>query len=143
MAKLKVTDLTVGDRVRQLRMAAGLTISALARQISVTPTAVTHWEKHGKMPHHVTLARLCYKLKTTESYLLTGAGPLIDANPDDETIPVLQNSSGIDADPPKLSFVRRESKQFKLDMIKKNAALDIAILFGIDQNHVRVTFTLE
>lgn len=64
---------TMGDRIRTLRQARGLSQSQLAERVGVTTGAVSHWESGNtqniKIP---TYLKLCSELGTTPHYLALG-----------------------------------------------------------------------
>jgi transcriptional regulator with XRE-family HTH domain len=64
---------TMGDRIRTLRQARGLSQSMLAEKLGVTTGAVSHWESGNtqniKIP---TFLKLCSELGTTPHYLALG-----------------------------------------------------------------------
>ena len=52
----------IADRVRQARLAAGLTLGALGEQVGVSHTAIRQYEKGGLVPSSsqlLKLARAC------------------------------------------------------------------------------------
>lgn len=64
---------TMGERIRTLRQARGLSQSQLAEKVSVTVGSVSQWEsgdiKNIKIP---TFLKLCTELGTTPHYLAFG-----------------------------------------------------------------------
>ena len=58
------------DRIRQLRLAAGLTQPQLAAKLGVTKNAVTNWEAGSSRPDISTLAGLCDALSVGADELL-------------------------------------------------------------------------
>ena len=65
--------LTIGDRIRQARKAAGLNQSALAERVGVTQPAVANWESGVHDPRRVVLAKLADALDTPVEWLAEGA----------------------------------------------------------------------
>lgn len=64
---------TMGDRIRQLRIAQGLTQPELAELVGVTKSAVSQWE--GDSTKNIKLdvfLRLCEVLRTDPKYLVWG-----------------------------------------------------------------------
>lgn len=63
----------LGHRVRDMRIARGMSQAELARQLDVSAAAVWNWEMNGVQPRPAMLARVAGALGTSEDYLLTGA----------------------------------------------------------------------
>jgi len=63
---------TFARRLRQLREARGLSKSALARLLNVTPTCVWNWEEGNTEPRADNLTALSKALDTSEDHLLSG-----------------------------------------------------------------------
>lgn len=65
---------TMAERIRALREAQGMTQTALARLVGVTPAAVSQWElgvvANVKLQ---TFLRLCESLHTDPHYLIYGS----------------------------------------------------------------------
>lgn len=62
----------IGMRIRQARMSAGLTQSALARQLGVSPSTFNRWEGGGREPPRRVVARLAAILGVTPGVLELG-----------------------------------------------------------------------
>jgi transcriptional regulator with XRE-family HTH domain len=64
----------MGERIRMLRLARGLSQSQLADRVGVTPGAVSHWELgQTKNMQIETYLKLCSELGTNPHYLALGA----------------------------------------------------------------------
>lgn len=64
---------TMGDRIRQLRKARGLTQDAFAKQVGVTKSAVSQWEDGStKNLKLATFLLVCEVLVTDPEYLIWG-----------------------------------------------------------------------
>lgn len=57
--------MTVGERIRTWRLAAGYTERELAKAAGLTMTAVYQWERHGKTPSLGNLQKLADVLGLT------------------------------------------------------------------------------
>ena len=66
--------LTIGSRIKGLRVATGLSKSELARMAGVTPTAVWNWEENGIVPRSGAFAMAAIALGVSEAFLRTGTG---------------------------------------------------------------------
>lgn len=62
----------MGQRIRQLREAVGMTQRELAEAVGVTPAAVCNWETGFREPGEwSTMRNLAVVLKTSVDYLLS------------------------------------------------------------------------
>ncbi|WP_439601868.1 helix-turn-helix domain-containing protein [Devosia sp.] len=68
------------ERLIEARNRRGLSPSALARLLKVTPTAVWNWEKNGVRPRAEALASIAKVLGVTEQFLLGGANTAVAAD---------------------------------------------------------------
>jgi transcriptional regulator with XRE-family HTH domain len=66
---------TLGDRIKMLRIAKGLSQSELAQQVGVTKSAVCQWElSQTANVKLATFLRLCEALGVRPEYLIFGPG---------------------------------------------------------------------
>jgi Zn-dependent peptidase ImmA (M78 family)/transcriptional regulator with XRE-family HTH domain len=65
-----------GDRLREARMARGITASALAEKIGVTPGSISHYESHKTDPRPRVLTDLARELNLPEAYFLRPTRPM-------------------------------------------------------------------
>ena len=63
---------TIGERLRQARKAAGLSLDAVGRHVGVTPQAVQQWEKDRSVPDAERLSFVAGLLHCNLTWLLTG-----------------------------------------------------------------------
>jgi DNA-binding Xre family transcriptional regulator len=64
---------TMGERIRTLRQARGLSQSQLAERLGITTGAVSHWESGNTQNIKIlTFLQLCSELGTTPHYLALG-----------------------------------------------------------------------
>jgi transcriptional regulator with XRE-family HTH domain len=68
MAKLR----GLGQRIEETRTARGISASALARLVGVTPAAVWNWENNDTMPRVEAFAEIAKVLGVTEEFLRKG-----------------------------------------------------------------------
>jgi transcriptional regulator with XRE-family HTH domain len=67
---------TMGDRIRFLRKAKGLTQEQLAQQLGVSLAAVSHWEiGNTKNIKNQTFLALCKIFDTSQEFLVNGPDP--------------------------------------------------------------------
>ena len=62
----------LGKRIKEIRAERGMSQSALANLLGVTPTAVWNWEANGIQPRPPMLASIAKALGVTPTFLLTG-----------------------------------------------------------------------
>ncbi|WP_256808806.1 helix-turn-helix domain-containing protein [Bradyrhizobium sp. Bra78] len=61
-----------GSRLKQLREDRSMTITELARRIDVTPPAIWHWEKRGRVPKPATIKAVAKVLNVSSEFLENG-----------------------------------------------------------------------
>lgn len=59
-----------GNRLRELRIAAGLTQAQLATQINVTKSVISYYELQARAPSPEVLVKLSYVFHVSTDYLL-------------------------------------------------------------------------
>lgn len=69
MPETRTAEQIVGDRIRTLREAAGITQETFAKQVYVSQPAVSQWERGKKMPARPTQFRVADVLRTDRSFL--------------------------------------------------------------------------
>lgn len=62
----------LGERLKKLRVGAGLTQSQLARQLGISASAVGMYEQNRREPSHELLRRLCELFDVSADWLLAG-----------------------------------------------------------------------
>ena len=66
---------TIGERIRSLRLARGMTQRELGRRIGISAPGVTQLETSpARMPKGFVLDGLCRELRTNSAWLLKGEG---------------------------------------------------------------------
>ncbi|MBR0793502.1 helix-turn-helix transcriptional regulator [Bradyrhizobium manausense] len=88
MPKVKnKTAANFGSRLKQLREDQSMTITELARRIDVTPPAIWHWEKRGRMPKPATIKAVAKVLDVSSEFLENGVHIVStqDQGPSDQT----------------------------------------------------------
>lgn len=70
-----------GQRIRDLRIAAGMTQYELSRRLGISPSAVGMYEQNRRVPDRAMLLKLCELFRTTADWLLYGqaAGSVSEA----------------------------------------------------------------
>lgn len=62
----------LSDRIKEKRKERGWTQQDLAEQTSLSLDTIKSWESGRRTPNYTSIKVLCYKLHTTEDYLLGG-----------------------------------------------------------------------
>ncbi len=62
--------MTIGERIKKLREARGLTQDSLARSIGVTQDSISLWESNKRIPNTAYVIALCKYLGVSADYLL-------------------------------------------------------------------------
>ena len=63
--------LSIGERLREARKAAGLTQRQLADKIKVSNTSISNWEKGVSMPDPDTIQYLCWALEVQPNFFFS------------------------------------------------------------------------
>lgn len=66
------SDVDLGRRIRDARIARGMSQADLARRLEVSATAVWNWEMNGAQPRPTMLAAIAGALEVSENHLRTG-----------------------------------------------------------------------
>lgn len=67
---MALTDMTTsGERIRFLRVAAGLSQESLAKKVYATQVAVSYWERNLRTPSRATQMLLAEALGTSRLFL--------------------------------------------------------------------------
>ena len=64
--------MTIHDRIREARLKANLSLSALAKRIGVTTTCVWNWDRENTRPRETQLEKLAEALNTSVEWLRDG-----------------------------------------------------------------------
>ena len=82
---------TIQDRFRQFRKRLGLTQQEIADQLGMTPTAVTHWEREGKIPQ-IKKELICQLYGINVNWLDTGDGEMFQATQETKEAPEVSSA---------------------------------------------------
>lgn len=80
-----IMEMTLGNRIAQLRRKKGIKQEELAGMLGISPQAVSKWENDQTCPDVMTLPKLAKILDTTVDYLLSG-----ETVPDAQIVPAEQ-----------------------------------------------------
>ena len=110
-----------GNRVKQLRRDAGLTMDELAKKLDVTKSRINMWENKGVVPRHDVLTGIATLFNVTIDYLLGHDSDNAD-QPED----------------PRLEYLQRGLKQMDRKELEKAEILLKAMfedIFNDDEEH--------
>ena len=66
----KMDKIEFKDIIKQLRLEAGLSINALAKEIGVSPTCVCYWENGKRKPDYDQIKQICIVLGVSANVVL-------------------------------------------------------------------------
>lgn len=102
----------IGDRIRILRIKQGITQETLAKQLHVSPQAVSKWENHIATPDISSLIPLADYFEVTVDYLLRD-----DQDWQEEITPFLE-----------IKLQKKKNSFAFIGYVKNNSAQRIAVL---------------
>jgi len=82
---------TFSARILTSRHALGMSKSALAREVGVSPTCIWNWEEGNTEPRADNMSALARALQVSVNFLEGGSEPA--ASPADETVPQTRTSN--------------------------------------------------
>ncbi|MFF2482243.1 helix-turn-helix domain-containing protein [Paenibacillus sp. NPDC058071] len=96
--------MTMGDRLRELRIGRSLSQEAVARTIGITRSAYSHYEINNRQPVYDTLLRLADFFNVTTDYIIDGSARNGDTAMSAETLEIVRLLNGMDTDRRKQSI---------------------------------------
>ena len=124
----------IKDRIKELREKNGLTISAFAKSLGISPTSASLYESGKQNPGKKTIAKICEVYGVEESYLSSSA-------PTDKATPTDKEDDGAVEDTPADKAVeekKRGRRPKKTDVVNEEKEPDIpAILARVAEVGVR------
>lgn len=99
--------MTMGDRLRELRLRKNLSQEEVARQIGITRSAYSHYEINNRQPVYDTLIKLSVYFDVSLDYIIGGdssRGTAAGMNPD--TVEIIRLLSSMDQDKRKQSITK-------------------------------------
>lgn len=103
--------MSMGDRLRQLRLERHLSQEEVARQVGITRSAYSHYEINNRHPVYETLIKLAHYFNVSLDYIIGGSG-------------------AAHLDPPSETQEHRILELFK-SMDQEQRQLSIGLLLGI------------
>lgn len=86
--------MTMGERLKMLRVSRNLSQDAVARTIGITRSAYSHYEINNRQPVYETLIKLAAFFNVSTDYIIEGEARLttVDVAPDTQEIIQLLNN---------------------------------------------------
>ena len=98
--------MTMGDRLRELRLRKGLSQEEVARQIGVTRSAYSHYEINNRQPVYETLKKLAVLFNVSLDYIIGGEPVKPETQVTPEAIEIIRILNSMDQDKRKQSIDR-------------------------------------
>lgn len=96
--------MTMGDRLKELRVQRGLSQEAVARTIGITRSAYSHYEINNRQPVYETLIKLAAFFQVSTDYIIEGESRHADPTVTADTIEIFRLLSNMDHDKRKASI---------------------------------------
>ena len=123
----------IKDRIKELREKNGLTISAFAKSLGISPTSASLYESGKQNPGKKTIGKICEVYGVEEGYLSSSA-PTDKATPTNEADKAVEDTPADNAAEEK----KRGRRPKKTDVVNEEKEPDIAaILFRVAEIGVR------
>ena len=75
----------IGERIKEIRVSAGLNQIDFGKRLSLSQSAVANYEKNVRVPLDAVIASICKEFNVSEAWLRTGEGePFVKKSRDDE-----------------------------------------------------------
>ena len=113
----------IKDRIKELREKNGLTISAFAKSLGISPTSASLYESGKQNPGKKTIAKICEVYGVDEGYLLSTPGD--KATPTDKATPAAK-----EADNKAVEEKKRGRRPKKADVVNEEKEPDIAAILS-------------
>ncbi|MFC4101042.1 helix-turn-helix domain-containing protein [Paenibacillus xanthanilyticus] len=99
--------MTMGDRLRELRLRKNISQEEVAKQIGITRSAYSHYEINNRQPVYETLKKLAVLFNVSLDYIIGGEQP---TKPDTQMMPealeIIRILNSMDQDKRKQSIDR-------------------------------------
>jgi len=105
--------MTMGDRLKELRIQRSLSQEAVARTIGITRSAYSHYEINNRQPVYETLSKLAAFFQVSTDFIIDGDRRTIEPSVTAETQEILRLLSSMDQDK------RKESIHKMMNIIKE------------------------
>lgn len=98
--------MTMGDRLRELRLRKNISQEEVARQIGITRSAYSHYEINNRQPVYETLKKLALLFNVSLDYIIGGEQVKPDTPVTPEAIEIIKILNGMDQERRKQSIDR-------------------------------------
>jgi transcriptional regulator with XRE-family HTH domain len=98
--------MTMGDRLRELRLRKSLSQEEVARQIGVTRSAYSHYEINNRQPVYETLKKLAVLFNVSLDYIIGGEPAKPETQVTPEAIEIIRILNSMDQEKRKQSIDR-------------------------------------
>ncbi|MWC28100.1 helix-turn-helix transcriptional regulator [Paenibacillus sp. MMS18-CY102] len=98
--------MTMGDRLRELRLRKNLSQEEVARQIGITRSAYSHYEINNRQPVYDTLIKLSSYFEVSLDYIIGGEYGKSEAGLSPETVEIFRLLNTMDQDKRKQSITK-------------------------------------
>ncbi|MGU3473906.1 helix-turn-helix domain-containing protein [Paenibacillus sp. D51F] len=105
--------LTMGDRLRELRLNKNMSQEEVSKKIGITRSAYSHYEINNRQPVYETLIKLATFFEVSLDYMIGGEQNQSEAQVAPETFEILRILSGMDAEK------RQRSIDRMMDVLKQ------------------------
>lgn len=96
--------MTMGDRLRELRLRMNISQEEVSKQIGITRSAYSHYEINNRQPVYETLKKLAVLFNVSLDYIIGGEAPIPDAQVLPETAEIMRILNSMDYDKRKRSI---------------------------------------
>ncbi|WP_274650557.1 helix-turn-helix domain-containing protein [Paenibacillus humicola] len=96
--------MTMGDRLRELRLKMNLSQEEVARQIGITRSAYSHYEINNRQPVYETLKKLAALFGVSLDYIIGGDQTRTETHVSPEAIEMIRLLNSMDQDKRKQSI---------------------------------------
>ncbi|WP_082084119.1 helix-turn-helix domain-containing protein [Paenibacillus beijingensis] len=96
--------MTMGDRLRELRLRKNMSQEDVSKQIGITRSAYSHYEINNRQPVYETLIKLAAFFGVSLDYIIGGEGIKNDTHVTPETIEIIRRLNNLDHDKRKQSI---------------------------------------
>lgn len=96
--------MTMGDRLRELRLRMNISQEEVSKQIGITRSAYSHYEINNRQPVYETLKKLAVMFNVSLDYIIGGEAPISDGQVLPETAEIIRILNSMDYDKRKRSI---------------------------------------
>ncbi|CAH1195861.1 HTH-type transcriptional regulator Xre [Paenibacillus plantiphilus] len=96
--------MTMGDRLRELRLRMNISQEEVSKQIGITRSAYSHYEINNRQPVYETLKKLAVLFNVSLDYIIGGEAPIPDTQVLPETAEIMRILNSMDYDKRKRSI---------------------------------------